>query len=121
MKRGLKNICLSLIGFSASPILTACYGIIPYDEPYLFDHISGHVVDKELKPIEGIEVSNRFGSTQTNQEGYFAIDIDDSSSMETLMIKDIDGPLGGGEFLPQEVTITEDNFNNICIILEEKE
>ena len=33
MKRGIKNLLLSLVGFSAAPMLTACYGTA-YDDYY---------------------------------------------------------------------------------------
>ncbi|MBR5829672.1 MAG: hypothetical protein IKY63_00255, partial [Tidjanibacter sp.] len=60
MKRGIKNLLLSLIGFSAAPILTACYGMPDnyYPEPEEgFSEVKGYVVNTELQPIKDIEVS----------------------------------------------------------------
>ena len=59
MKTTTRRCLLSLLGFSAAPILTACYGMPYYDE-YLdipFDGFSGKIVDIDTQePIPNIKV-----------------------------------------------------------------
>ena len=59
MKTTTRRCLLSLLGFSAAPILTACYGMPYYDE-YLdmpFDGFSGKIVDVNTQePIQNIKV-----------------------------------------------------------------
>lgn len=57
MKRSVKNILLSMLGFSAAPILTACYGMPePGPDQYWDKDFKGKVTDTLGNPIEGIKV-----------------------------------------------------------------
>ena len=56
MKRSVKNILLSMLGFSAAPILTACYGMPEPPEQYWDKDFKGKVTDTLGNPIEGIKV-----------------------------------------------------------------
>lgn len=72
MKRGIKNILLSLLGFSASPILTACYGM-PEPQPDQFwdREFKGKVTDTLGNPIEGIKVFVGTHNCDWDEEGYY--------------------------------------------------
>jgi putative lipoprotein (rSAM/lipoprotein system) len=123
MKRGVKNIFLSLLGFSVAPILTACYGS-PYedfDNPR-FNSIEGFVVDESMKPIENIRITDQEynKSTHTNAEGHFEMQFSESRHKHTIIAEDIDGQANGGEFDIKTATITAENFNNVRIILKAK-
>jgi hypothetical protein len=121
MKRGLKNICLSLLGFSATPILTACYGIEPQEFDPSFNFAEGYVVDVNLNPIENICISSSElnAPTYTDQNGYFKLQFDDFRVERTLLATDIDGA-ENGEFQNTHITITAGNYNNVNVVMEEK-
>lgn len=121
MRRGIKNICLSLLGFSAAPILTACYGM-PYEEgtPY-FNSIEGFVVDTQMQPIENIEVVCNAKRTLTDEDGHFSIELNGLYSQIDLMANDIDGPENGGEFVGKTVSVRAANYNNVGIVMEKSE
>ncbi|MBQ2247346.1 MAG: radical SAM-associated putative lipoprotein [Tidjanibacter sp.] len=123
MKRSIKNIFLSLLGFSAAPLLTACYGT-PYDDyPYptpTIDNVKGYVVDEELNPIEGILVTiHGSGSDYTDQEGLFEI-ANCTIEANTIMASDVDGAKNGGEFSSQAVVVDVNNYNNVSIVMKKK-
>ncbi len=122
MKRGIKNILLSLVGFSAAPMLTACYGT-PYDDyvPYEpFDRIEGFVVDTNLKPIDNIQVSANGHVDYTDENGHFSFSDAYFGDGELITAEDIDGEANGGFYGSQSVTATKDNHTNLSIIMSKK-
>lgn len=124
MKRGLKNICLSILGFSAAPILTACYGM-PYDEynPQ-FQSVEGWVVNEKNEPIKNIKVSvnsaNEIFDTRTDAEGYFAIALPYATYKANLTATDTDGADNGGEFADKTATISAENFSAVRVVMKNK-
>lgn len=121
MKRGIKNILLSLAGFSAAPILTACYGMPDnyYDEPEMFNDIKGFVVDTELNPIKDIEVYVDGQTCRTNENGSFHLD-GEFWGYTTLTATDVDGEANGGEFGTVEVPVSEENHAIISVVMSRK-
>lgn len=121
MKRGLKNLFLSILGFSAAPILTACYGIEPQEYDPSFNFAEGYVVDSNLKPIENIRISLQGTDTQafTDKDGHFCLQFNDFRNKRTLLASDTDGP-ANGEFEDRRIVVTASNYNNVSIILQEK-
>ena len=106
MKTTTRRCLLSLLGFSAAPILTACYGMPYYDE-YLdipFDGFSGKIVDIDTQePIPNIKVhfteqpdsSNVVEhSTFTDAEGRFSFDHHFKGQI-TVSLSDIDDQENG--------------------------
>ena len=121
MKRGTKNILLSLVGFSAAPILTACYGMPDnyYDESKLFDNIKGFVVDTELNPIENIEIKVNGLTCRTNEDGSFLLE-SEFYGYQTLIATDVDGEANGGEFGSVEVPISDLNHATVSVVMSKK-
>jgi len=120
MKRGVKNILLSLLGFSASPLLTACYGIGPdYYQP--IEGIEGYVVNEELQPIRGIEVSDGVNIQLTSENGEFKFNNSYFDNGITLTATDIDGSANGGDFQTQSVWVDSSTNKTTCIIMTPKE
>ena len=114
MKRGLKNILLSLLGFSAAPILTACYGSPEFDEDAIWNRdFEGKVTNAEGAPIEGVKVyvgiptylSNELKYLYTpisscepaitNADGEFSIYVGRVKWGATFVAEDIDGEQNG--------------------------
>lgn len=106
MKTTTRRCLLSLLGFSAAPILTACYGMPYYDE-YLdmpFDGFSGKIVDVNTQePIQNIKVhfTEQIDSTKvvehsalTDAEGKFSFDHHFEGQI-TVSLSDIDGQENG--------------------------
>lgn len=121
MKRGVKNILLSLIGFSAAPMLTACYGM-PYEEfDPPFEGIKGYVVNEKLEPLFNIEVSVDGTKHHTNYAGEFTFSERFFGEGIVVQATDVDGEANGGEFNPQSVVVNSSNHQNLCIILNKKE
>lgn len=121
MKRGIKNICLGLLGFSAAPILTACYGM-PYEEynPY-FDSVEGYVTDTQMQPINNIKVSCQAKSALTDKDGHFCIELDRLITNVELTATDIDGPENGGEYAGRTERVSASNYNNVGVVMEKSE
>lgn len=121
MKRGLKNICLSILGFSAAPILTACYGVEYEEYSPTFNSAEGYVVDSDLNPIENIRISSADVSehTFTDKDGHFRLQFNDFRHERTITAKDVDGA-ENGEFENKSVRVTASNYNNVSVILDEK-
>lgn len=125
IKSKLKRACMYLLGFSATPILTACYGVpTPYDEPHLpFDDISGTIVDaKSRKPIAGIKVSIRNDqniSTISDSNGKFYIDhfFEDSCIVDC---EDIDGKENGEYQKSFGRRVNAENNLDVTIAMYEK-
>ncbi|MBO5813717.1 MAG: radical SAM-associated putative lipoprotein [Alistipes sp.] len=106
MKTTTRRCLLSLLGFSAAPILTACYDMPYYDE-YLdmpFDGFSGKIVDVNTQePIQNIKVhfTEQIDSTKvvehsalTDAEGKFSFDHHFEGQI-TVSLSDIDGQENG--------------------------
>ena len=127
MKRGIKNLLLSLIGFSAAPMLTACYGS-PYDDYdpddglSEFTEVKGHVVNTELQPIEGIEVAVNGAVTTTDEDGYFHIATPDYPMYftESLRAEDKDGEANGGYYGTAYVNVTRENCERVGVVMSKK-
>lgn len=126
MKRSIKNILLSLIGFSAAPMLTACYGS-PYDDYVLdsmepFTEVEGYVVSTEMTPIKGIKVSVNGLTTTTNEEGHFFVESPDYPmyQSEWLLAEDIDGDENGGYFGSASVSVTNENHSIVSVVMSKK-
>ena len=105
-----------MLGFSATPLFTACYGTPTTDyevDPSPFDDISGQVVDRKTDtPIKGIEVSVRGTDikTTTDSNGSFYIDQYFTSSVE-IQAKDIDGAENGDYYNSSEEVRSTNNHN----------
>lgn len=126
MKRGIKNLLLSLVGFSAAPMLTACYGTA-YDDYYPYptegEDICGYVVDEQLNPIKGIMVYSTNNSKDfTDEAGRFEL-VNGFGGMGNEMVTatDVDMQNNGGEFSTEVVVANRDNINNLCIVLNKEE
>lgn len=126
MKRGIKNLLLSLIGFSAAPMLTACYGL-PYDDydpgyDSEFTEVKGHVVNTELQPIKGIEVAVNGAVTTTDEDGYFHIATPDYPMYftESLRAEDKDGEANGGYYGTAYVNVTRENCERVGVVMSKK-
>ncbi len=122
MKRSIKNILLSLAGFSAAPMLTACYGV-PYDEPMEpFDSVEGFVVTTDMEPIEGIKVETD-GATSclTDKEGHFLLESSYNFYDAVLVTAtDCDGEANGGDFGTQSVVVNSENHNVVSVVMQKK-
>lgn len=121
VKTKLKRLGMWALGFSAAPILTACYGM-PTDPPPIsedsFDDINGTVVDSESKmPVAGIEVSVPGSNIKTisDENGRFFIDRFFYSSID-VNAKDVDGA-ANGEFEASSQRVTVQNHDNVEILL----
>ncbi len=128
IKSRLKRAAMYLLGFSATPMLTACYGLpSDYDEPFdfdPFDDISGTVVDRKSdKPIPGIKVSvagEEDISAITNADGKFYINHSFEHSV-VIYAEDIDGKENGYYWRHREQITDENNIDlTISMLPEEK-
>ena len=121
MKRSIKNILLSLVGFSAAPMLTACYGT-PYDDMYnseTYESIEGCVVDTEMQPIKNIEVAVVGDYDYTDENGRFSFSRSYWGA-HRLVATDWDGEANGGDFGTQSVTVTHENHSVVSIVMKKK-
>lgn len=125
MKRSMKNILLSMLGFSAAPILTACYGM-PEPGPYQYwdKDFKGKVTDTLGNPIEGIKVyvgepKYRYpeytyfpiaghNPVLTDTEGNFTIHVGTVSNRSCLVAEDIDGLENGHYHTEHELLLEFD-------------
>lgn len=128
MKRGIKNLLLSLIGFSAAPILTACYGMPDnyYPEPEEgsteVTEVKGYVVNTELQPIKDIEVSVNGVVTTTDEGGYFHVETPEYPMYHTMLLRaeDKDGEENGGYYGTEYVDVTRDNHSRVSVVMSKK-
>lgn len=113
LKVKIKRAAMYLLGFSATPMLTACYGM-PYQGPIdnvPFDGISGGVYDaKTGEPIAGIKIfatpdANTTVSSTTNSEGRYFLDYHFNRAIK-VTAKDIDGTENGGLYLNSSAFVT---------------
>lgn len=124
-KSKLKRAAMYLLGFSATPMLTACYGVPTEYEPtdYTpFDDISGQVVDRKTDtPIKGINVSviGTDIQTTTDSNGFFYIDQYFTSSVE-IYFADIDGA-ENGDYYNSSTEVRSTNNHNLKITLLQAE
>lgn len=115
-----------LLGFSATPMLTACYGLpTNYNEPFDFDpfeDISGTVLDRHSdKPIPGIKVSidgKEEINAITDSEGKFHINYTFDHS-EVISVEDIDGKENGYYWNQIEQVTDENNIGLTIYMLPE--
>ena len=121
MKTNLRRAILALMGFSAAPMLTACYAM-PYDETFYepFDGISGEIVDSSTRQsIEGIKVSvSHNGKDQvayTDGNGRFALEGCFDHSVQ-IIAEDIDGAKNG-EYLSVVHRVSNIDNDNCSISL----
>ena len=122
MKRNIKNILLSLIGFSAAPMLTACYGSPDFSDEY--QHLTGaegYVVNEKLEPISGIQVEAMGQKVLSNSEGRFTFLFDEYTWADhlTFTATDVDGKKNG-EYKTQEVTVSASIANGVSIVMSKK-
>ena len=127
MKRGIRNLLLSLIGFSAAPILTAFYGSPygDYDPDYgrsEFTEVKGYVVDTELQPIKDIEVAVNGAVTTTDEGGYFHIATPDYPMYYNVLLRaeDKDGEANGGYYGTEYVTVTQENCERVSVVMSKE-
>ncbi len=126
MKRKIKNILLSLVGFSAAPLLTACYGSPYYDydpdNAEEFTDVKGYVVNTELEPIKDIEVAVNGAVTTTNEDGYFHIETPEYPMYygEMLRAEDKDGEANGGDYSTVYVEVTSKNHERVSVVMSRK-
>lgn len=127
-KSRLKRAALYLLGFSVTPMFSACYGVpTSYDDIYdfdPFDGISGTVVDRKTdKPIPGIRVrvaSEEDISAITDADGKFYIDHQFEHNV-VIYAEDIDGGKNGYYWRHREDVTNENNIGlNISMLPEEK-
>lgn len=121
MKRSVKNILLSMLGFSAAPILTACYGMPEPIDPdqYWGKDFKGKVTNSDGEPIEGIKVFvgtrayhyisestihplEEYKPVMTNAEGEFVINIGLAPNKACFVAEDVDQEAGGGWYATTE-------------------
>lgn len=114
MKRGLKNALLGLLGFSAAPMLTACYGVEPDIPDQYWDRtFKGQVTDTLGNPLAGIQVyvsqnthwwdpddhlpyiDESIEPTMTDESGNFEIYIHTSGGNAQFVATDVDGTDNG--------------------------
>jgi putative lipoprotein (rSAM/lipoprotein system) len=113
MKRSLKNTLLGLLGFSAAPMLTACYGVEPHvPDQYWNRAFAGQVTDTLGNPIEGIKVyvskntywwdhdhlpyiDESIEPTMTDAEGRFNFNIYTAEGVAYFVAEDVDGTANG--------------------------
>lgn len=124
IRQKLRRSVLYLLGFSAFPMLTSCYGMPQDYDPGLLFH--GNVLSKDLKPIEGIEISyttigggNLFINHSSNDGEYTVYE---RQGMSQITFSDRDGDANGGDFEQQSKTIKEikENGNVILELKNEK-
>lgn len=127
MKRSVKNVLLSLLGFSAAPILTACYGMPePSPEPAQYVYgVRGRVTNPQQEPIEGIKVMvNDFHPTvytaYTSANGEFNIPETLFSLDVDLEVIDVDGA-ENGSWQNTMIVVTPDNHLDVEIVLQPAE
>lgn len=103
MKTNLRRGLLALMGFSAAPMLTACYGMPYQDELYYtpFSGISGMVVDSQtFQPIKGIKLSVKPNgveqATYSDENGVFHLE-GDFPRATYVYVEDVDG-INNGEY-----------------------
>ena len=119
MKRSVKNILLSMLGFSAAPILTACYGM-PEPEPdqYWNKNFKGKVTNTDGAPIERVKVYvgtrewyypdyyirplEDYAPVMTDAKGEFNIHIGTVPHSTYFVAEDVDEAAGGGWFATTE-------------------
>lgn len=124
-KSKFKRAAIYLLGFSATPMLTACYGVPTEYEPtdYTpFDDIIGQVVDRKTDtPIKGIEVSvtGTDIKTTTDSNGNFYIDQYFTQSVE-LYFADIDGA-ANGDYYNSSTEVRSTNNHNLKVTLLQAE
>ena len=125
IKSKIKRAAMYLLGFSATPMLTACYGMpVDYEpvDPTPFEDIGGIVLDsKSGKPIPGISVTTHDleASAITNSEGKFFIDRHFTTS-HSIRVEDIDGA-ANGKYFDHNTIVNSQNHLNITIHLYPKE
>lgn len=113
MKRRLKNALLSLLGFSAAPMLTACYGVEPdVPDQYWDRNFQGQVTDTLGNPIEGArvyvslnhyynhpdylpEMDGNITPVMTDAEGKFDIYVHIAEGNANFVAEDVDGAENG--------------------------
>lgn len=120
IKQKLRRSVLYLLGFSAFPMLTSCYGM-PQDYPYPDEDpkIEGNVLTDDQKPIRGILISTTkdYGASSrvySNPEGGYTIY--EESNTRKVVFSDIDGDANGGDFEQQSKTIEEVKANSKVIM-----
>lgn len=111
IKQKIRRSVLYLLGFSAFPMLTSCYGM-PQDYENLPPppDVEGKIVTNDQKPVEGILVSATTESgisrkTYSNSEGEYTLYKDED--IRKIIFSDIDGNLNGGDFEQQTKTMEE--------------
>ena len=116
IKSRLKRAAMYLLGFSATPMLTACYGLGYYDEdidPSPFEDIYGVVYGSDTDaPIPGIKVSiPTFGiSTTTDKDGKYLFKQGFETSLR-VHFEDIDGAENGSYRNNSTIVTSTDHIN----------
>lgn len=127
-KTKLRRAAMYLLGFSATPFFSACYGVpTNYEDIYdldPFDDISGTVVDSKTdKPIPGIKVrvaSQEDISAITDADGRFHI-VHQFDHNVVIYAEDIDGDNNGSYWRHYEDITNENNIGlNIAMLPQEK-
>lgn len=122
IKQKLRRSVLYLLGFSAFPMLTSCYGMpqdhVPY-EPKPELKTTGKIVSKDKEPINGILVTGtkedgRYSQDYSNYNGEYTIY--ERDDIRTVIFSDIDGDANGGDFQQQSKTIGEIKENGNIIM-----
>ena len=116
IKSKLKRAAMYLLGFSATPMLTACYGLAYSDDvigPIPFEDIHGTVYSEDGEPIPGIKVSSPEYkiSTITDSEGKFHLDQYFDAPPVRITADDIDGEQNGKFYHSATIVTDADNDN----------
>ena len=121
LKSKLKRAAIYMLGFSATPLFTACYGVPTADyeiDPSPFDDISGVVYGSDTNaPIPGIKVSVPALeiSTTTNSEGRYHISHHFEASTR-VRFEDIDGKENGEYFNNADIATSANHlYTNITL------
>lgn len=120
--QALRRSLLYLLGFSAFPLLTSCYGVPQDHSGYEVD--SGRVLNKDMEPIKGIRVTyrgvdkNRNYTLYTDDHGYFDI-YERKVKGRIIVFEDVDGQSNGGEF-EMQTYLMQGNEKGLTISMDIK-
>ncbi len=101
----LKRLVATALGGGASLVIAACYGVYQCVQK----SVATGRVTYQHQGIPGVEVCVDQGNcVSTDSNGYYQLsscNVEDGDSV-TVQFRDVDGEKNGGEFGPQETTVT---------------
>lgn len=122
VKQKLRRSVLYLLGFSAFPLLTSCYGT-PQDYEYK-EPINGRILMSDGgSGIEGIRISyyrnaadTKMYETYSDSRGKFVIS--ERDEMRSISFEDVDGDANGGDFKKQTMSMKDLESGSIYMKLK---